>query len=222
MMRTARKAKDAFINILCLLMSFLSGRCSYDKFTSFFRSKFISYRRKFSQSFEIESYNGKNILGVDEANRIIADAVESGRPFMAGRYGSTELRILWRVSDDGKGFIVPSEEPFRNLCTLSGFFPEDIKLMAEFADLMRQSTAQVDLIGIMFEIMDEWMLRTYGNDPDYCHFTSLEPFRASEPWTAKLEGKKVVVIHPFKNTIESQYRNANFFSPAKIYSLNLI
>jgi hypothetical protein len=33
----------------------------------------------------------------------------------------------------------------------------------------------------------------------------LEPFFCTNPWTRALEGKKVLVVHPFTTTIESQY-----------------
>ena len=36
-------------------------------------------------------------------------------------------------------------------------------------------------------------------------FWLLEPYWAIEPWTRALEGKKVLVIHPFASLIESQY-----------------
>ena len=35
----------------------------------------------------------------------------------------------------------------------------------------------------------------------------LEPWFFNNPWTKALEGKKILVIHPFENTIQSQYLN---------------
>lgn len=41
------------------------------------------------------------------------------------------------------------------------------------------------------------------------HFESIEPIRSLisglEPWTISLRGKKVLVVHPFKKTIEAQF-----------------
>ena len=34
---------------------------------------------------------------------------------------------------------------------------------------------------------------------------NLEPFFAERPWTRYLEGKKVLVVHPFAETIKKQY-----------------
>lgn len=33
----------------------------------------------------------------------------------------------------------------------------------------------------------------------------LEPYRSKNPWSRALEGKKVLVVHPFKESIEHQY-----------------
>jgi hypothetical protein len=37
------------------------------------------------------------------------------------------------------------------------------------------------------------------------HFELLNPFFSKIPWTKALEGKKVLVVHPFATTIEKQY-----------------
>jgi len=34
----------------------------------------------------------------------------------------------------------------------------------------------------------------------------MEPFWTKVPWTKALQGKKVLVVHPFSSTIESQYK----------------
>ena len=44
---------------------------------------------------------------------------------------------------------------------------------------------------------------------------ALEPFPYDEPWTMALRGKKVLVVHPFAELIESQYRNRHAIFPEK-------
>ena len=39
----------------------------------------------------------------------------------------------------------------------------------------------------------------------FIHFESIYPFWVDNPWTRVLEGKKVLVIYPFSNSITSQY-----------------
>ena len=49
----------------------------------------------------------------------------------------------------------------------------------------------------------------------------IEPYYHIRPWSAKLKGKKVLVIHPFQETIENQYKNKreNIFDNQEILPL---
>ena len=49
------------------------------------------------------------------------------------------------------------------------------------------------------------MIRYYMKNTALTRLWSLEPYRFSNPWTKALKGKKVLVIHPFANTIQQQY-----------------
>lgn len=161
------------------------------------------------------TYNGKKIHDRDEANRIIGKAIEKGEPFMAGRYGNIELNVTWRARDDGKGFIAPYSKAVQGLYKNAGFFSQDKNMIIKFAELMRAATYQVNIMGVWFNPLEEWMLRTYGNNPEYCLIHGLEPFLSAAPWSAKLEGKNVVVIHPFENTIKSQYKKRELLFPGR-------
>ena len=53
----------------------------------------------------------------------------------------------------------------------------------------------------------------------------LEPYHAANPWTRILEGKKVLVIHPFSETIKRQYdskRTLLFKNPKVLPEFDLI
>ena len=63
--------------------------------------------------------------------------------------------------------------------------------------------------------MEEYMLATYGNNVEYCMLHTLEPFMAPNPWSAKLAGKRVVVIHPFADTIRAQYAKREQLFPGR-------
>ena len=200
-------------------MSFLLGRCSYDKLRSFFVET-IRTHRKFNmrakgEALNLSSYNGKRIMSLDEANDFIGQAIDAGKPFMAARYGSVELNATWIVRDDGKGFIAPVSRTLSTLHNNAGFFPEDKTLIIKFADVMKEATHQADLLGVWFNPMEEYIPRVYGNNPEYCRLHSLDPFIASRPWSAKLEGKRVVVIHPFADTIRSQYAKRELLFPGR-------
>ncbi len=48
--------------------------------------------------------------------------------------------------------------------------------------------------------------RRYLQNSEYCELRSIEPYYYDNPWSKSLEGKKVLVIHPFADTIASQYK----------------
>ena len=46
------------------------------------------------------------------------------------------------------------------------------------------------------------------NHKKYVHKSTLDSFFSQQhPWTYSLKGKKILVVHPFSETIESQYKN---------------
>jgi hypothetical protein len=72
---------------------------------------------------------------------------------------------------------------------------------------MEQSVASIDLIGVWFNPMEDYMIEKYTNTiPKMCMLESMEPYYFEHPWTSALRGKKVLVIHPFAKKIESQYK----------------
>ena len=200
-----------------VLGAFLLGWCSYGKLKAFLRER--NRRHKIMKAaakgkdIAPTEYNGKRILTLEEANELIGNAIERGEPFMAARYGSVELEAVWIVRDDGKGFIRPASRPLHMLHYSAGFFPKDKKLCIKFAELMKWATSQVDFMGVWWNPMEEYMLGTYGSNVEYCRLHCLDPFTAPNPWSAKLEGKKVVVIHPFADTIRSQYAKRELLFP---------
>jgi len=174
--------------------------------------------------FSKSRYNGKRLLNDREANARIAEALDRDMPFMAGRYGSTELSALWKVKDNGKGVDWNIEASLNALCFLSGFFPKTEDGIIRFAEEMKNATYQVDLMGVWDLLMEEYELKKWGNNPDYCWLSSLEPFFVDKPWTVHLTRKKVLVIHPFADTIRNQYakRSTLFSNPLILPDFELI
>lgn len=202
-------------------VSFCLGRCSLAKMSAFFHEYTRFEVKNVLKKLGIKAtspaiYNGKKILDRDETTKLIGDAIEHGEPFMAGRFGSGEINAVWRVRDDGKGFIAPFSYAIRRLNINAGFFPKDKNLLPRFAELMKWATSQVNLMGVWFNPMEEYILRTYGKNPEYCGLGSLsvDSF-PTDSWTAKLEGKKVLIIHPFYKSIPYQYARRELLFPGR-------
>ncbi len=202
------------INMLCVIFSFLMGRCSYARMRAYIRGCMDMIRNKLTKYTSNQNlFNGKRMLTLDEAQRFISEAIESNTPFMAGRFGTVELGAIRKVRDDNKGLLMPVGITMRDLCNNAGFFPEDKNMLPHFAEVMRDATRQADLIGIRGDFMEEYECKVYAEKAEFCHIESLEPFFASESWTSKLENKRVLVIHPFEDTIRSQYKRRELLFP---------
>lgn len=152
---------------------------------------------------------GKIILSGQEGNDIIAKKIRSGEPFMICRFGSTELNAVRRCLEKeilGKRKDTKLEYAMELLCSLSGFFPKDISLASQFSKVIIDACIQSDFYGVWFLPMEDYLI-------DYCSPTArlttlrgLEPWYWKNPWSLELKGKKILIIHPFEDTIINQYK----------------
>ena len=155
-----------------------------------------------------------------EANQLISEMIKSGKPFMIGRLGSTETRFLVnqflqkKISSDLCGILKTSigdiniiwkKDPdfLDNLCLLSGFFPNDNSLAEKFIEIYNQSIANLDVLGVWNEM--EYQLENIPDNVKLCKIRELEPWFYNEPWSYQLKDKKVLLVHPFEDSIKHQF-----------------
>ncbi len=186
-----------------------------------FRNEFITKQLLakeifFKKGFSIENikkYAGREIASIEKTNEIIAALVNDGKPFMVGRFGATEMNAI--IS-----YLQVMHFPYRDkrknnvtkLCKYSGFFPDDLEMGQKFTDLMLESCQDIDLCGIWNLYMEDYVLNKYAPKAQLTLLDSLEPWNMGidehiKPWTSALKEKKVLVIHPFAETISHQYNN---------------
>ena len=70
---------------------------------------------------------------------------------------------------------------------------------------MLKDIQSVDILGSWR--IEEIFLRNFLLYSKKIPLVELEPYLQVNPWSEALEGKKVLVIHPFDKTIQSQYNN---------------
>jgi len=154
---------------------------------------------------EKKKYYGRPILDIRQTGEWLKEALVSGRVFTAARLGGTELRAMVALQPEFKD-AKQKEERFALLRTLSGFFgsTEDYE---RFGREMEGWLKEIDLCGVWFNQMEDYILEHHGRkDMVYGKLEGLEPWYVPEdPWTAALKGKRVVVIHPFAESIVKQY-----------------
>lgn len=163
-------------------------------------------------------YAGKWLNGIEKTNKILYNAISDNRPFMASRFGNTEIwvmdcvlrqRMLGENEKNSKNF----NKWFGRLCTGAGFFPEDKALAGKFTDTMLEACAQIDLLAMWHRNMEDYIIRKYIPNCQITYLRWLEPWYSHHPWTAALEGKKVLVIHPFEKSIRQQYARRELLFP---------
>lgn len=177
------------------ILSFKTYRKYVIKYDDFSYSDFFDREHK---------YAGKLIHTCDDTNRYIIDKIKSGVPFMLARYGSTELYNM-------EVFDLNLRNKYRTaldmLCHYSGFFPNEIEKGKKFCDLMKISSYEVDVQAVWNIFMEEHYVAQLMPKAYLTQLRFIEPwFSVTNPWTEALEGKKVLVIHPFTDTIEEQYK----------------
>lgn len=152
-----------------------------------------------------------------EAQEILRRGVAENQPFLAGRFGSTELKAVVRhVARSNRtaaqklfALLSRGELPcwansqFRDLSVKSGFFPISNVSVSEFSTKLLRAANEVNLLGSW--VPGENQIHQHLSQAIITDLFSLEPFFSENPWTAALEGKKVLVIHPFSESIEAQY-----------------
>jgi hypothetical protein len=157
------------------------------------------------------------IIDINKASEIIQMAITSDQPCMIARFGANELNCLinflsieegntsWIDYIKGNSFKWWWDEGIvHNLHIFAGFFPPKEPYLTRFAKLMIEDIPEVDILASW--LTDEYLFEKELKQSSKIEFELLNPYFSKVPWTRALEGKKVLVIHPFAYTIQQQYK----------------
>lgn len=157
-------------------------------------------------------YRGVPILEAERGNDEIARRIGAGAPFYAGRCGATEMRTVAEyLQNGGIGF---SEKARRDIRNLSGVFPTDDNTLARFCELYIRCAHGADLLALWDVGAERQVIRGCQNTV-FTKLRALEPYYHPQPWSAALAGKKVLVVHPFADTIRAQYARRERLFPGR-------
>lgn len=178
-----------------------------------------------------------DVRGQEVSDRIRA-LLEGDRPCMVGRLGGSEMDVIVRYlhEEDPKPFLAKAGEYIRgrrpafwldervvsNLCSFSGFFPDSRELAIKFSQDMLRDMQQLDILGSWQEQESE--VDAYLTNAVRVPHGELQPYRHANPWSEALAGRKVLVIHPFDQSILSQWqkRELLFKDPRVLPKFDLI
>ena len=87
------------------------------------------------------------------------------------------------------------------------------KYQKPFSELILDSAIESDILGVWTRPMEDYYLKTRMPNTSITALRWLEPWYSNKPWTWQLEGKKVLVIHPFEKSIREQYAKRELIFP---------
>ena len=158
----------------------------------------------------------RGITDPDKASELIYNLLASGKPCMIARYGAFELASVINylgVRNPRRSLLdyITGKEPQwwwnKRLMVFmqsnAGFFPSTEENLMKFGEMMVEDSKQVDILGSW--LSDEEHLNEQLKNAHRVHLMLLEPFWGTKPWSRVLKGKKVLVVHPFAETIKTQY-----------------
>jgi len=160
----------------------------------------------------------------DIASNLIYEVLTDDKPRMIARFGSTEMACLMNylgVKNHNVKYIEyinGSAQPWwwepiiiNQMQEWSGFFPPTIDKIEQFCQLMLQDIPEVDILGSW--LPSEKLFEKEMQNSIKINLELLNPYFSKLPWTKALEGKKVLVVHPFAKTIEQQYKKRELLFP---------
>jgi len=153
---------------------------------------------------------GDSVLWDEEGAHIARATLAGSDPCMIARFGSTELACVnfytrWRM---GRAVAFPYPRPVRRAVRVnSGIFPTDDEWLDRFSALYLDALSRVNVLGVWFNRNEDKIVGRFCPDARLVQLEALNCVLRRDPWSAELAGKKVLVVHPFASTIESQYRD---------------
>lgn len=158
------------------------------------------------------------IVDPDEASDIIYNLMVNDSPCMIARYGGSELYSVTNYLGVQRGwrgiwdFIRAKQDPWwwikgrlKNLSNNAGFFPIEEWALKRYSELLLSDTRDLDVLASFCR--GEYLVKDMIENLPAISLFLLEPWFSNRPWTRALENKNVLVVHPYAELIEEQYKN---------------
>src|ERR1035437_4540312 len=151
-----------------------------------------------------------------DASDYIKELLQSDKPVMICRFGSTELDCIvdyknrfsfsniYKFATHKINSLGYNKSSRFSMFNNSGFYPTTPPYLDRFSEMMIEIMPQVDVLG-------SWRFEERLFDTELCNairipLGDLEPYFHNNPWSEVLKNKKVLVIHPFEDSIIVQYK----------------
>jgi len=160
--------------------------------------------------------------GNDYVKQQITDCFEKKRGLLICKFGTNELSSLycWKIRKRGvkpkdyfnyvKGYgQLDISRSLHFMCKNAGFFPKSSNLLKRYNELIYDDLGLIDILGSYINLEKEFSHELQSARKINLN-SYLYPFLWKNPWSSVLKDKKVLVIHPFVESIRKQYDKREF------------
>lgn len=187
-------------------------------FMKFFLNKYTKRNVFLDEAKHFGRAVGRIFISNEELNSVLRQKLISRDAFFCCRYGATEITSCFYALIRNKRVLDEiSEASLKKAKTSSGIFPEKEDFFLQFADTYMLALGNADLNAYWGSVlMEEYLINeVMRKDCVQYEMRALEPFQYDTPWTMALEGRNVLIVHPFAELIESQYQRRKEIFPDK-------
>ena len=155
-----------------------------------------------------------------EASDAIRDLLAKNQPCLICRMGLGELRVIVNYLDisnpasfweKARDYITEKRDRFwwepahrTDIYNFSGFFPTTDEALSRFSVESLNDMKHIDLLG-SWRKLENRLQDYFPPGMVRVHLGDLDAFLHKNPWSEVLAGKKVLVVHPFEESIRQQY-----------------
>lgn len=167
-------------------------------------------------NFKLKNIFHFETLSTDDSSLLIKQELLANKPSMIARFGAVEIKAVIYPNTNWIIKHILKHRVYSTMTINAGFFPTTEVNIKRFSDLMMEDMKLLDILG-SWRVEEQFLKKNYAH-AKLVSLKSLEPYLLDDPWSEVLEGKKVLVIHPFSETILNQYQinRKNLFKNSKV------
>lgn len=201
-------------------------REDFDMFWKFFPAATVrtAFAKITGKKLRMPIYCGHIVKTHEQGNELIKKYILSGTPFMFGRNGGNETFITGQGIMLERGITNDITYDIDLACAQCGLITHDNDSVIQFSKIIEDATAQCDIYGTFRWIWEDYLISHYAKkEVALTHANIMDFWRFKKPFSCCLKGKKVLVVSPFADQIQSQYKKREmiFEDPSWLPEFNL-
>lgn len=165
--------------------------------------KVVKQLKKVYKSIKFKlDYLSKGVLEEDEGNDLIYETLQTGKPALIARLGSIETKCMypWMKGKE------PHQKTLDNGMYCAGIFPPTELDNINFSKIYSSAISNTDIMALCGVYKEKEIINKYCSTATFIKARSIEPYYFDNPWSRALKGKRILIVHPFQETIKKQYQ----------------